>query len=99
MRIASAEDDSEATSLAAALVEPAPWCRTVPNALLVDTEPLHSRSVTDALLLTGDDLTVQDVWDVAVGRRAVALADERRGANDAIARRSSTISVASTRTA
>jgi histidine ammonia-lyase len=31
--------------------------------------------VTDALLLTGDDLTIQDVWDVAVGRRAVALAD------------------------
>jgi histidine ammonia-lyase len=30
--------------------------------------------VIDALLLTGDDLTVQDVWDVAVGRRAAALA-------------------------
>ena len=30
--------------------------------------------MTAALLLTGDDLTVQDVWDVAVGRRAVALA-------------------------
>ncbi len=43
--------------------------------LLVHTKPLHSRSVTDALLLTGDDLTVQDVWDVAVGRRAVALAE------------------------
>ncbi|RDI75036.1 hutH: histidine ammonia-lyase [Gaiella occulta] len=27
----------------------------------------------DALLLTGDDLTVDDVWDVAVGGRAVAL--------------------------
>ena len=31
--------------------------------------------MTDALLLTGDDLTIQDVWEVAVGRRAVALAD------------------------
>jgi histidine ammonia-lyase len=30
--------------------------------------------VTDALLLTGDDLTVGDVWDVAIDRRTVALA-------------------------
>jgi len=30
--------------------------------------------VTDALLLTGDDLTVEGVWDVAVGGRAAALA-------------------------
>ncbi len=78
-RIASAEDDSAATSLTATLVERAPWYRTAPTALLVHTEPLHSRSVTDALLLTGDDLTVQDVWDVAVGCRTVALAESAVG--------------------
>lgn len=32
----------------------------------------------DALLLTGDDLTVDDVWDVAVGGRAVALSASAR---------------------
>ncbi len=31
--------------------------------------------MTEALLLTGDDLTVDDVWDVAVGRRSAVLAD------------------------
>jgi len=75
LRIASTDDDSQATSLTAAPVGHAPWCRTAPKALLIHTKPLHSRSVTAALLLTGDDLTVQDVWDVAVGRRAVALAE------------------------
>jgi len=35
---------------------------------------LDSRSVTDRLLLTGDDLTVEDVWNIAVGGRKVALA-------------------------
>ena len=30
--------------------------------------------MTDALLLTGDDLTVGDVWNVAIGGRTVALA-------------------------
>ena len=35
---------------------------------------LDSRSVTDLLLLTGDDLTVEDVWDVAIGGRDVGLA-------------------------
>ncbi len=34
---------------------------------------IDSRSVTP-LLLTGDDLTVDDVWDVAIDRRVVALA-------------------------
>jgi histidine ammonia-lyase len=31
--------------------------------------------VTDVLLLTGDDLTVEDVWDVAVNGRTAALGD------------------------
>jgi histidine ammonia-lyase len=31
--------------------------------------------VTDVLLLTGDDLSVEDVWDVAVGGRTAALAE------------------------
>ncbi len=30
--------------------------------------------MTEALLLTGDDLSVEDVWDVAFGRRRAALA-------------------------
>jgi hypothetical protein len=33
LRIASAEVDIKATSLDAALVEHAPWCRTAPDAL------------------------------------------------------------------
>ena len=40
LRIASAEDDTKATSLTAALVEHAPWCRTAPNALPLHIKPL-----------------------------------------------------------
>ena len=35
---------------------------------------IHSLSVTSPLLLTGEDLAVDDVWHVAVDRRHVALA-------------------------
>ncbi len=48
---------------------------------------LHSRSVAELLLLTGDDLTVEDVWDVAIGDRNVALAEsaiERMGRSRAL---------------
>ena len=39
-RIASAEGNIKATSLDAALVEHAPWCRAAPNALLMRIKPL-----------------------------------------------------------
>ena len=39
LRIASAKDDIKATSLDAALVEHAPWCRTAPNALRIHIKP------------------------------------------------------------
>ena len=35
---------------------------------------IHSLSVIEPLLLTGDDLTVDDVWHVAIERKPVALA-------------------------
>ena len=43
--------------------------------------------MAEPLLLTGDDLTVDDVWDVAIGGRAVALAPsavERMGRSRAL---------------
>ena len=40
LRIASAEDDPKATSLAAVPVEHAPWCRTAPAALPIHIKPL-----------------------------------------------------------
>ena len=40
LRIASAEDDIKATSLDAALVEHAPWCRTAPATLPIHIKPL-----------------------------------------------------------
>ena len=40
LRIASAEGNIKATSLDVALVEPAPWCRTAPDALPIHTKPL-----------------------------------------------------------
>jgi histidine ammonia-lyase len=43
--------------------------------------------VADPLLLTGDDLTIADVWEVAVGGRAAALSDlaiERIAASRAV---------------
>ena len=39
-RIASAEDDIEATSLHDVLVEHAPWCETTPATLLIHIKPL-----------------------------------------------------------
>ncbi len=39
LRIASDEGSIKATSLDAALVEPAPWCRTTPNAPLIRIKP------------------------------------------------------------
>jgi ribosomal protein S18 acetylase RimI-like enzyme len=40
LRIASTESDIKATSLDAALVEHAPWCRTAPGALPIHIKPL-----------------------------------------------------------
>jgi hypothetical protein len=40
LRIASAEDDPKATSLADVLVEHAPWCRTAPATLPTHIKPL-----------------------------------------------------------
>jgi histidine ammonia-lyase len=39
---------------------------------------LIAMAVATAVLLNGDDLTIDDVWSVAVGRTAAALADEGR---------------------
>jgi hypothetical protein len=39
LRIASAEDDTKATSLTAALVERAPWCRAAPATLPTHIKP------------------------------------------------------------
>ena len=54
LRIAPAEDDPKATSLTAALVEHAPWCRTAPNALPIRIKPLEP----EALLLERVGLVV-----------------------------------------
>ena len=43
-RIASDEGNIKATSLDAALVEHAPWCRTAPDALLIHIKPLGTRA-------------------------------------------------------
>ena len=51
LRIASAEDIVKATSLAAALVEHAPWCRTAPATRLMRIEPLESAVVKSAPIL------------------------------------------------
>ena len=39
--------------------------------------------MTEPIVLTGDDLTLGDVWDVAVDRRPVRLAESAKGRMDA----------------
>ena len=64
LRIASAEDDIKATSLDAALVEHAPWCRTTPTALPIHIKPLgrlgddgtRARRVLEAAIEQADRL-------------------------------------------
>ena len=74
-RIVPAEDGIKATSLDAALVEHAPWCRTAPAALLIRIKPLRSLPMRRVVItglgaVTPIGLDAPSTWEAAVAGRS-----------------------------